>query len=86
VSYVTSLFILTTRILVCNLDYKSYHANCLKIENDTAYELESNSDWYCPHCFKDILPINFPFTDDPISIVCHCCDKIIDSCGILPEN
>ena len=26
-------------ILICNFDNKSYHENCLKIDNDTAYKL-----------------------------------------------
>ena len=66
-------------ILICNFDYKAYHAKCLKIDNDTAYELQLNNDWFCPHCMSEILPINFPFTDSEQTFSCRSCDKIISN-------
>ena len=67
-------------ILVCNLDHKSYHAKCLKIDNDTAHELQSNSEWFCPHCLCDILPcINSPINDHESAASCQSCKKIISN-------
>ena len=42
--------------LVCNLDRKIYHAKCLKIDRNTAFELQNTPDWYCPCCLSEIIP------------------------------
>lgn len=64
-------------ILVCNLDYTSYHAKCLQIDTDTALELQRNEDWFCPVCIENILPIHCPDTDENDCLTCHSCKKII---------
>ena len=43
--------------LVCNNDYKIYHAKCLKIDRDVALEIQNSSDWYCPCCLKSMFPL-----------------------------
>lgn len=61
-------------ILTCNLNYKSYHAKCLDIDNDTALELQSDEQWFCPCCIENTLPINLLSSDinyEPIS--CSSC-------------
>ena len=65
-------------ILTCNLNYKSYHAKCLKIDNDTALELQNDEHWFCPCCISNILPINFPLheTHDG-TLCCYACSKLI---------
>ncbi len=66
-------------ILVCNLDYKVYHAKCLKIDNDTALELQNINDWYCPLCIKANLPVhNFPTIENKMTY-CHCCNQQISN-------
>ena len=44
------------KIVVCTLDNKPYHAKCLKIDNDTASEIQLSSNWYCPLCLANIFP------------------------------
>ena len=39
-------------ILGCTLENKPFHAKCLKINNDTALELQKMSDWFCPPLFE----------------------------------
>ena len=66
-------------ILCCNLDQKSYHAKCLKIDTDTALELQIMDDWFCPVCIEKILPIYI--VDQPASDpeFCRSCNKSISS-------
>ena len=66
-------------ILVCSLDNKTYHAKCLKIDNDTAYELQKLPDWFCPICLKDNIP--YFDTNDTTALVekCNSCLKLISS-------
>ncbi len=64
-------------ILLCNLDYKTYHAKCLKIDNDTALEIQSLNNWFCPLCIETNLPINVPDPARQNQIVCYCCSNII---------
>ena len=65
-------------ILTCNLNYKSYHAKCLKIENDTALELQNDEQWFCPCCISNILPINIlPYETHDGDLCCYSCSKFI---------
>ena len=65
-------------ILTCNLNYKSYHAKCLKIDNDTALELQSDDKWFCPCCIASILPVNILIHEtEHEAICCISCSKII---------
>ena len=66
-------------ILLCNLDCKVYHAKCLKIDNDTALEIQNSYDWYCPICIESNLPINLAFGNEEALITCHCCKNIISN-------
>ncbi len=51
-------------LLVCNNDNKPYHAKCLKIDRDTAFELQTTPDWFCPKCIEENLPICDYFSDE----------------------
>ena len=62
-------------VLVCNLDNKPYHAKCLKICNDTAYELQQSSNWFCPHCLEGMIPFFNCSTPEYIVEKCRVCDK-----------
>ena len=64
-------------ILVCNLDFKAYHAKCLQIDTDTALELQSCEDWFCPKCIEHILPIHCADSVQESDIICYCCNKIV---------
>ena len=66
-------------ILVCSNDSKSYHAKCLKIDNDTAYELQKLPDWCCPLCLKDIIPFfdADSGSNNEIVVKCYSCLKLI---------
>ncbi len=64
-------------ILVCNLDYTPYHAKCLKIDSDTALELQSCEDWFCPKCIEDILPIHYADIIHDRDMICYCCNNIV---------
>ena len=66
-------------ILFCNLDCKVYHAKCLKIDNDTALEVQNSNDWYCPLCIESNLPINLACADEETLIKCYCCKNIISN-------
>ncbi len=54
-----------------------YHAKCLNIDRDVAFELHNSPDWFCPCCLREI----FPFFDCDLSeqapITCHFCKKYI---------
>ena len=63
--------------LICSNEQKIYHAKCLDIDRDTAYELQSCTNWICPCCLKNIIPffdINYPELD---TIKCTACSKIL---------
>ena len=67
-------------ILVCSTDNNTYHAKCLKIDNDTALELQKQPNWSCHLCLRNIFP-NF---DDSESVdneknKCYSCQKIISN-------
>ena len=65
-------------ILTCNLNYNSYHAKCLNIDNDTALELQNDDQWFCPCCIANILPIKILLLDtEHETICCSSCCKII---------
>ena len=65
-------------ILTCNLNYKSYHAKCLNIDNDTALELQNDDQWFCPCCIASILPVNILILEtEHEAICCISCSKII---------
>ena len=65
-------------ILTCNLNYRSYHAKCLDIDNDTALELQSDEQWFCPCCIEKTLPINLLSSDiNYEAISCSSCLKYI---------
>ena len=67
-------------ILTCNLNYKSYHAKCLNIDNDTAFELQNDTNWFCPCCIKDILPISLLYYEvESVTTNCFSCLKLISS-------
>ena len=70
--------------LVCNLDWKIYHAKCLKIDNDVASELQMLPDWYCPYCLENSFPFFnslSPETNRRINVdKCNTCNKIISAC------
>ena len=66
--------------LICNNDSKIYHAKCLKIDRDTAYELQNTPDWFCPCYLEFIFPYfnhNFPSVTNNSITKCHSCKKII---------
>ena len=64
-------------ILVCTLENKPFHAKCLKINNDTALELQKNPDWFCPHCLKDIIPF-YNYSESAVVLdMCTVCDKCV---------
>ena len=65
------------KLLVCAFDSKPYHAKCLKIDNDTALELQNLPDWYCPICLENIIPMFNDDHDIPIVNKCHHCTKLI---------
>ena len=65
-------------ILVCSNENKTYHAKCLKIDTDTAHELQKLSDWCCPLCLKDIFP-NFNDHSNNLTVKCHSCTELISS-------
>ena len=44
-------------ILVCSNDSKTYHAKCLKIDRDIAFEIQQTPDWFCPNCLKNAIPL-----------------------------
>ena len=62
--------------LVCSNDSKIYHAKCLNIDNDTAFELHNSPDWFCPCCLRT----SFPFFDYDLS------DEAPVTCPIRHEN
>ena len=64
-------------ILVCSFDHLPYHAKCLKIENDTALELQSYADWFCPLCIENILPIHACTSKKESSINCYSVTAVI---------
>ena len=66
-------------ILVCGNDSKTYHARCLKIDRDTAFEIQQTSDWFCPNCLKNTIPLfdQSPPPSDPVQ--CFSCHKLISS-------
>ena len=64
-------------ILVCSNDNKTYHAKCLKIDNDTALELQQSPDWCCPLCLKDFFPCFETDYSKDIENKCYSCSKII---------
>ena len=65
-------------IIVCSLENKPFHAKCLKIDNDTALELQKLPDWVCPHCLKDIIPFfNYDYAE--IKEICQVCDKCVSN-------
>ncbi len=64
-------------ILICNLDFKAYHAKCLQIDTDTALELQSHENWFCPNCIEHILPIHCADIVQESDTVCYCCNKIV---------
>lgn len=65
-------------ILVCNNDYKIYHAKCLKIDNDVALELQTSPDWNCPLCLKSMFPFfESELSNDTDPVKCTNCTKII---------
>ena len=64
-------------ILSCHLDHKSYHAKCLKIDNDTALELQHSENWFCPVCIENILPINSMVLSETNPESCHVCNRTI---------
>ena len=66
-------------ILSCHLDHKSYHAKCLKIDNDTALELQTSENWFCPVCIENILPINSMVLSETNPESCHVCNRTISS-------
>ena len=66
-------------ILLCNLDNNIYHAKCLKIDNDTALEIQNSHDWFCPICIENNLPINLTNNNSESSILCHCCNNVISN-------
>ena len=69
--------------LVCNLNFKIYHAKCLKISRDAALEIQLLPDWYCPCCIKSILPFfDHSYVDSESSIpiiICKFCKKQISN-------
>ena len=66
-------------ILVCAADGRSYHAKCLKIDPDTACEVQLLSDWFCPLCLENIFPFfNLLVSNDKLIIEkCKSCLKLI---------
>ena len=67
-------------ILVCSNENKTYHAKCLKIERDVAYELQQTPNWMCPQCLKESIPFfecNQDVYESPIK--CFCCKKLISN-------
>ena len=67
--------------LICALDNKAYHSNCLKISNTCAYELLDQKDWFCPSCLRQLFPFyDYEVQQDIIQhklIYCVCCFKPI---------
>ena len=67
--------------LICALDNKAYHSNCLKISNTCAYELLYQKDWLCPDCLRQLFPFyDYEVQQDIIQhklLYCVCCFKPI---------
>ncbi len=63
--------------LVCNIDSKIYHSKCLKIDRDTALELQNMPDWFCPCCLGEMFPLFDYNLSDQAPITCLSCKKII---------
>ena len=63
--------------LVCKLDRKIYHAKCLKIDRNTAFELQNTPDWFCPCCLSQI----FPFFEHSMSEMSKISPKKCSSCS-----
>ncbi len=67
-------------ILVCSNDNKTYHAKCLKIDNDVALELQTSPEWICPCCLKSVFPFfNSELSNVSDQITCVNCSKLISS-------
>lgn len=69
-------------ILVCSNESKTYHAKCLKIDRDTAFEIQQTPNWICPLCLKDTIPL-FEYSqsqasDRPVT-KCFSCKKLISN-------
>ncbi len=65
-------------ILFCYNENKPYHAKCLKIDRDTAFEIQQYSDWFCPNCLKNALPyVNYTSSPEPSK--CFSCKKFISN-------
>ena len=70
---------LHNKILICAVDNKAYHAKCLKISRDTACELQSMPDWFCPMCLGDIFPFFNLNSGDVMPEKCKSCTKFISA-------
>ncbi|NRB81915.1 MAG: hypothetical protein HRU38_25205, partial [Saccharospirillaceae bacterium] len=63
---------------MCSNKNKTYHAKCLKIDRDTAFEIQQTPNWICPMCLKDTIPL-FDSSEAPEPIKCFSCKKIISN-------
>ena len=66
-------------ILVCTADGQSYHSKCLKIDRDTAYEIQRLTDWFCPLCLDSIFPFFNSNHDDAELQKCNSCSKFLSN-------
>ena len=65
-------------ILFCNHENKPYHAKCLKIDRDVAFEIQQTPNWFCPNSLQNALPLfNCTPASDPVK--CFSCKKLISN-------
>lgn len=65
--------------LVCSFDNLVYHARCLKIKSDAAFKIQTDPDWVCPCCLKDIFPFFDTPANPPTTFKCYSCQKLISN-------
>ena len=66
-------------ILVCAANGQSYHSKCLKIDRDTAYEVQRLTDWFCPLCLDSIFPFFNSNYDHTELQKCNSCSKFLSN-------
>ena len=66
--------------MICHLDGLLYHGKCFKFDNDTALDIQQQSDWTCPDCLDNIYPLrNEDFSNKVTVLTCTVCIKLISN-------